>query len=106
EARRGVADRGFARFAVDVGEEPGTAAAGLIDDVDRIAMRDEVIGPAAPAVRRAEEVDAGLAAAVDHHHGVGPRLVLRHLVLHEHLADHDGLAAVLDVAARHRERAL
>ena len=94
------------RLAVDVGEEPGAAAPGLIDDIDRIAVGDEIVGPAAAAVRRAEEVDAGLAAAVDHHHRIGPRLVLRHLILDEHLADHDGVLADLDVAAGHRERAL
>jgi hypothetical protein len=60
EALLDIADRGLARLAVDVAEEPGAAAPRLIDDIDRIAVRDEVVGPAAPPVGRAEEVRCGL----------------------------------------------
>ncbi len=101
-----IADRGLAGLAVDVAEEPGASAAGLVDDIDCIAIGNEIARPAPAAVGRAEKVRRGLAAAMDHHYGVGARPVPRDLVLNEHLPDHDGLAADLDIAAGHRERAL
>ncbi len=106
EALLDVADRRLARAAVDVAEESRAAAPRLIDDVDRIAVGDEIIGPAAASIRRAQEIRRGLAAAVNHHHRVGAGPVLGDLILHEHLADHDRLLVDLDIAAGNREYAL
>ena len=43
---------------------------------------------------------------MNHHHGVGTRLVLGNLILHEHLADHERSLVDLDVASRDRKHAL
>jgi hypothetical protein len=63
------------------------AARHLVDHVDRIAPAQEILRPALAPIRGAGEIGAGLAAAMDHHHGIGVREPLRHLVFHIHVAD-------------------
>src|SRR5262245_1662185 len=70
-----VTHRRLARLAVDVTEKSGAATPGLVDDIDRITVGNEVVSPASAAVGRAEEVRPGLSATVDHHDRVGARLV-------------------------------
>jgi hypothetical protein len=106
EALLHVLGRGLSRLAVAVAEESRAAAPRLIDDVDGIAVGNEVVGPTAAPVRRGEEIRCGLSAAVDHHHCVGTRPVPGNLILHVHLADHDRLLVDLDIASGDREHAL
>src|SRR5260370_25886102 len=70
EALLDVAHRRLARAAIDVAEESRAAAPRLIDDVDGIAVGDEIIGPTAASIRRAQEIRRGLSAAVNHQHRV------------------------------------
>ena len=53
----------------------GSAAAGLIHDVYRVALPQEKLSPALAAVRRSCEVRAGLPAAVDHNDRPGMSLL-------------------------------
>src|SRR5262249_40597749 len=101
-----IGDRRLSRPPIDVTEESRSSPAGLIDDIDGVAIRDEIIRPTRTAIRRAEEIRGGLAPAVHHDDGIGPGLVSGDLILHEHLADHDGLPVDRDVTSWDRERAL
>jgi len=72
----------------------------LIDHVDRVAAAQEILRPALASIRRAGEVGAGLAAAMDHHHRIRMGDLLRHLEFHVHVADRRGaFAARVDGAA-------
>ncbi len=66
----------------------GAPARHLIHHVDRKATAQEKLRPALAPVRRSGEVGAGLAAAVDHHDGIGMLQLLRDLKLDIHLPDH------------------
>src|SRR5688572_9821823 len=77
------------RLAVHLGVKTRARAAGLIDDIHRIAALQEVVAPARAAIRRTHEVGAGLPAAVPHHDGIRLRAAGRNLVLHVHLSGHD-----------------
>src|SRR5215218_9702720 len=65
----------------------GTAARDLVDHIHGIAAAHEVMRPAFAAVRRAGEVRAGLAAAVNHDDGIAVPQPLRNHVLDIHLSD-------------------
>ena len=85
EARR-VAARGR---PVDVGVIGRLAATRLVDDVDRVAVRQEERAPAGTIVRRPHHVRPRQPAAVDQHDGVGVLHLLGDLVLDVHLIDHE-----------------
>ena len=78
----------------------GAAARDLIDYVDGIAAAHEILRPAFAAVRRAGEIGAGLAAAVDHDDGVGVKLLLRDHEFGVEVPDHRrALDRRIDLAA-------
>ena len=59
------------------GEESGAATARLVDDVDGVALADEILRPAFAAVGRAGVIGAGHRAAVHHDDRIGVRLLGR-----------------------------
>ncbi len=66
----------------------GAAARHLIDDIDGIAAAQEELRPPLASVRRAGEVRAGLAAAVNHHDRKRMDHLVGNLKLNIHVADH------------------
>jgi hypothetical protein len=97
---------GETRRAIDLGDIAGTPAAGLVDDVDRVAAPREILRPALAPVGRAREGRARAAAAMHHHDRVGMRLLLRNAHLDIHLPDHVALAIDGHGLAAHRKEAV
>ena len=88
------------------------AVPGAVDDVDDVALGDEVRSPPGPPVRRAEVVGALPAAAVDQDERQRPVLPRRRLPVHVHAPPRhrpDGVRAALvadepEAAARGHRR--
>ena len=88
EALLGPPEVAVGDLALRLREMRRAAARHLIDHIDRVAAPHEILRPAFAAVRRAGEVGAGLAAAVDHHDRVGVRQRLRNEVFDVHVPGH------------------
>ena len=76
------------RRAVDAGHVLRAAARRKILEVDDVAHVEEVVGPARPAVRRLQPVDAGLPGAVQEHDRIRRSNLLGHHHFDVHGAAH------------------
>src|SRR5436190_3134865 len=88
EALVNEADARWGHRAVHLRPMGGASARHLIDNVDGVAAAEKILRPALAPVRRAGEIGAGLAAAVNHNDGIGMLEVLRNLKFHIHLSEH------------------
>src|SRR6185436_12340681 len=75
------------RFSI-AGEISRTPPPRLVHQVNGVPVRQEIIRPAAAAIRRALKIDGGLPTTVNHHQGIGVAALRRYLVLHVHLSQH------------------
>jgi len=92
--------------SIGVGLVGGAPAAGLLDDIDRVAAAQEELRPALASIGGAGEIGGGLRRAGNEHQRIGLRKARRNLVLDVGLTAQHLLVADRRILATDEEVAL